>query len=231
MKTNGAKAGVGVVDEELPKISESGDEDISTPADEIESKMIAVRATCVGISPYLMNPATDELLEELRTGVRQQIDRTISAKAQAEKKLCKDDEGRIGIPAINLRSCLVNAGRHVKFEGKSKISTAESTLLDSFFLIRDFFLPFPEKAAKSWTVDKRRGVLDNGTAVCIVRPVFKDWGFTATVEIDEAIAKEKTVRVLFDMAGARIGLGDFRPAKKGPFGRFKVANWERVDPN
>ena len=30
---------------------------------------------------------------------------------------------------------------------------------------------------------------------------------------------------LVDDAGQKIGLGDYRPARKGPFGRFSVVSW------
>lgn len=30
---------------------------------------------------------------------------------------------------------------------------------------------------------------------------------------------------IVDAAGSRIGIGDFRPACKGPFGRFVVTSW------
>lgn len=33
------------------------------------------------------------------------------------------------------------------------------------------------------------------------------------------------VRELFDIAGSKIGLGDFRPDRRGPFGRFTVTMW------
>jgi hypothetical protein len=36
----------------------------------------------------------------------------------------------------------------------------------------------------------------------------------------------KLLREIVDAAGKRIGLGDFRPACKGPFGRFCVVNWK-----
>jgi hypothetical protein len=222
VSSNGS-AGVAELEEPLMRVAPTSEEEQLS-----ESKLIVIRAVCVGISPLLMNPATDELLEELRTGQRQQVDRNIPAIRQAEKKLCKDDEGRIGIRAINLRSSLVEAGRHVKFDGKKSVSTAESTLLDAFLQIQDFFLPFPEELAKAWVPDKRKGNLDNGTAVCIVRPRFDKWSFTVTIEIDEAVAKDSTARRVFDMAGSRVGLCDFRPAKRGPFGRFKVTEWGRI---
>jgi hypothetical protein len=36
----------------------------------------------------------------------------------------------------------------------------------------------------------------------------------------------KLFREIVDAAGKRIGLGDFRPATKGPFGKFVVTSWE-----
>jgi hypothetical protein len=34
------------------------------------------------------------------------------------------------------------------------------------------------------------------------------------------------VRVIVNDAGSRVGLLDFRPEKKGPFGRFSVIKWD-----
>jgi hypothetical protein len=33
-------------------------------------------------------------------------------------------------------------------------------------------------------------------------------------------------RDIVDSAGRRIGLGDFRPDRKGPFGKFVVVSWK-----
>ena len=33
------------------------------------------------------------------------------------------------------------------------------------------------------------------------------------------------VRDLVDNAGGKVGLGDFRPDRKGPFGKFKIIHW------
>lgn len=37
---------------------------------------------------------------------------------------------------------------------------------------------------------------------------------------------EKQVREIVDTAGRRIGLLDYRPETKGPFGRFMVTAWK-----
>ena len=36
----------------------------------------------------------------------------------------------------------------------------------------------------------------------------------------------KLAREIMDAAGKRIGLGDFRPDCKGPFGKFVVTKWK-----
>jgi hypothetical protein len=45
------------------------------------------------------------------------------------------------------------------------------------------------------------------------------------VGLDTVILAPKLLREIVDAAGSRIGLGDFRPATKGPFGRFVVTSW------
>ena len=40
----------------------------------------------------------------------------------------------------------------------------------------------------------------------------------------------KLLRQIIDDSGKRIGLGDFRPSTKGPYGRFVVTSWvEQAD--
>lgn len=51
--------------------------------------------------------------------------------------------------------------------------------------------------------------------------------FTATIDTD--LISEGLFRELVDAAGKRIGLGDFRPDCKGPFGKFVVTQWTRKD--
>lgn len=193
--------------------------------------MIRVRASLSSIgNGILMNPMTEATLEGLRTGVHPPKQKDRPAIEVAEERVIKDAEGNPGIPMEYLFSCLVEAGRHVKNNGKKQISTATSSLLPSFLTIEEAFLPFIKHS--DMVVDMRRGRLPkDGTAVCLVRPKFEQWTCEVTLEIDESIANEKTVRELLKVAGTAIGLGDFRPAKRGPFGRFEVASWKVIERN
>lgn len=185
--------------------------------------MITVKAECEGRTPYLMDPMNDDVLESLRTGVRKPPKRDRTLEKEAESKLYKEG-GVIGIPAENLFACLREAGVFVKFNGKRNISNSEESLLGGLLTIKDVFLPLNHGA--KWVVDKRRGVNPgDGSGVCIVRPRFDRWSFEATVQFDEDLISEETVRKLFYYGGIK-GMGGHR--KKGPFGRFTVAKWIKV---
>jgi hypothetical protein len=57
------------------------------------------------------------------------------------------------------------------------------------------------------------------------RPRLDHWFCQINVELDETVFAPSLVRRLFDDAGKKIGLCDYRPARKGPFGRFVVDRW------
>ena len=192
--------------------------------------MIQYMLKIQGVSPILMNPATDELLDALFGGAgarkAKATDRTM--ESVAKEKIIRDENGVIGIPIEYLFSCLVEAGRQIKIDSKRAISTKDSTLLPSFLALEEMFLPFHDQD-EPMIVDKRRGKLPkDGTAVCIVRPKFKRWSFDVIISVDEKKIAEDKVRTLFDTAGCSVGLGDFRPSCRGQFGRFRVAEWEKM---
>lgn len=194
--------------------------------------MIEVKGECRGISPYLMNPMTEDTLEELRTKVRRPKPRDLTREQEAAGKVTRDEKGRIGIPMKNFFSCLVNAGRAFKMDARTKISTTDSTLLPSLLSVKENFLPFlngTEDSEPQWVADAQRGrnpVGQERVAVCIVRPRFDEWGFRFTAFVDEKKITLEQAKQLVEYAGTAIGLGDYSPRCKGPYGRFTVTKWE-----
>ncbi len=191
--------------------------------------MKRIRLSCKQLSPLLMNPMTDAVLNSLITGVRDPINKERPFADVAAERVFRSPDGKIGIPTINLIGALKYAGRNVK-NGKKAISTAASTTLFSFMQFPTDFVVFDGQEEKEapWIVDKRRGVMNGPkpVAVGIIRPRFDVWGFTTEVLVNEKICKEDTAKRLFDEAGSNAGLCDFRPNKNGPFGRFRVSAWD-----
>ena len=60
------------------------------------------------------------------------------------------------------------------------------------------------------------------------RPRLETWSATFTITYDDELLTEDQLRQVVDDAGSRVGLLDFRPEKKGPFGRFIVTHWEKI---
>ena len=143
---------------------------------------------------------------------------------EAAKKVCYEDENeRLFYPTTNIYACMIEAGKFHK-DGKIKVTTARSSLIPAGVMIQGQIVYF--KRPSTWEVDSRGVVVPStgGRIVCH-RPRLDDWCLDFSLTVDPKMFSAKFIRTLVDDAGSKVGLGDFRPARKGIFGRFKVTNW------
>lgn len=183
-----------------------------------------INITIEGASPLLLHRFTDAAQMAATSGARSSIATdSESPRDQAEQSLYLDDEGAPGIPQPNLYRCILDAGKFFK-SGRTKVTTQKSSLIPACVGIRELFLPI--KSEGGWKVDTRPvRIPATGGRILRHRPCFDDWGIGFTVDLDDSLIGPKLFREIVDAAGSRIGLGDFRPDTKGPFGKFKVTNW------
>ena len=145
-----------------------------------------------------------------------------SPKEQAAKHLYLND-GKAIVPGPALYSCIIAAGKFFK-NGRSKITTQKTSLIPACMQMAGSY--FPLKAPDGWTVDTRPvRIPATGGRILRHRPRFDRWGVTFTADLDETEMNPKLFREIVDAAGKKIGLGDYRPECKGPFGRFVVKSW------
>jgi hypothetical protein len=194
--------------------------------------LIQVRLRLSGITPLLINALGEDQLLAIR-------DKTKKAKNAAKPSVRDEADGKVyrlksGDPHVPVRLLMSNfiaAGQFVRLDGKRQISTADKTILPGMLTILSHECPLVnehDKPAK-WEVDIQQGRNPNGgEAVCIVRPRFDDWHLEVEIEVDQAQMPLTMARDLVDIAGSRCGLGDFRPQRKGTYGRYKVAIWEVI---
>lgn len=178
-----------------------------------------------GTTPLLMNRFTEEAQQKATSGTSSTLvgDRG-TAKEQAERKLYVH-EGAIGIPQPNLFRCFIDAGKFFK-NGRSKVTTQKTSLIPACVEIAGVFLPL--ELSEDWQVDTRPvRIPATGGRILAHRPMFEKWALAFQVELDTSMIGETMFREIVDAAGKRIGLGDFRPDTKGPFGKFVVVEWER----
>lgn len=185
-----------------------------------------IEVEITGTTPLMMNKFTDEAAMAATTGSRGALsgDRG-SPHEQAEKKLYIGAAGNIIIPQPNVYRCIIDGGAFFK-AGRMKVTTQKSSLIPACVAVQGIELPL---RTSGWRVDERPvRIPSTGGRILAYRPIFDDWAVSFAVDLDTKEMTAKLLREIVDKAGKAIGLGDFRPACKGPYGRFVVTRWLEV---
>ena len=187
-----------------------------------------INITITGTTPLLNNNFTDAAQLAATNGTRlSSVGDKGTPREQAESKLYIGHDGKPMIPQPNVFRCIIDAGAFFK-SGKSKITTQKSSLIPACVEIDAIEIPIVHQ--QPWTVDTRAvRIPSTGGRILCHRPRFDDWSLTFTANIDTDFISPVLFRQIVDAAGKRIGLGDFRPSCKGPFGKFVVSNWQVVE--
>lgn len=185
--------------------------------------------TIEGTTPLICNRFTDAAAESASNGTRSSSAATDRGTPQeiAVSKLYIGLNGTPTIPQPNLLRCLIEGGRFHKV-GKSQVTTAKSSMLFACIDVDGAEIPIIHK--QPWKVDTRAvRIPSTGGRILAHRPMFDDWCLEFVMDIDVTIMSPRLMRQIIDDAGKRVGLGDFRPATKGPYGRFVVTNWKEQE--
>lgn len=193
-----------------------------------------VACTLTGIAPLLQNAMPHDVLLSLWT--REKAAKTAERpdpREYAASRIHKLSDGRACVPPGMLYASLIAAGQFVRLDGKRQVSSAASTNLPGLMTLETFQIPILLPGSESeatWEVDIQQGRNPNGgEAVCIIRPCFYQWEIHVELHIDRKTFPVETARTLVELAGRRAGIGDFRPNRKGIYGRFAITNWKLTD--
>jgi len=193
--------------------------------------MSSIEVHFQGESPLLMNRFTEEAAAKISAGSSSAI--TVSHRGtpreQAEPRLYLSADGSPMLPGPNIFRGLIDSGQFHK-AGRRQITTAKSSLIPAgiHMVNLECLIMNPFGGPVTWEVDSRSVVnpATGGRMMCH-RPRFDAWKVAFTLRVDDKMFDERIVRQLVDDLGSKIGLGDFRPARKGPFGRCFVTHWAR----
>jgi hypothetical protein len=196
---------------------------------EYDMALVHIAVSIEGSTPLLCNRFGDAAAMDASSGTRPSGLRDKGTPLeQAEAKLYLGHDGQPMIPVPNLFRCLIDAGTYFK-AGKSKITTQKSSLIPACVEVLGVAIPIVHR--EPWTVDTRPvRIPSTGGRILCHRPCFHDWKLAFEVSLDTDMISLKLFREIVDAAGKRIGLGDFRPSCKGPFGRFYVTLWTPDEP-
>lgn len=185
-----------------------------------------IQVTIEGLTPLLMNRFTDQAEIATSSGHSPAFNGNGrgTPREQATRTAYRDTKtGELYVPGPNIFAALVDAGKFHKL-GKNKLTTQKSSLVPAGLLVPELMVSL---GTKEFEVDSRR-VRIPATGGCVMRHRARvdRWKTTFTLEVDETMFSSQFVRALVDDAGKKVGLGDYRPATRGPFGRFVVSDWK-----
>lgn len=188
-----------------------------------------IEVEITGTTSLICNRFYDERAEEATNGKRSAHsagDRGTPLEQATPKLYYGVDGKKLVIPQPNLLRCLIDGGSFHK-AGKSKITTQRSSLLYSCLDIEGADIEIVHK--EPWRVDTRAvRIPSTGGRILTHRPMFDDWALRFIAQLDIDVVSPKLLRSIVDDAGKKVGLGDFRPATKGPYGKFVVTQWREI---
>lgn len=127
--------------------------------------------------------------------------------------LYMSEDGPI-IPPMVIDACIIDAAK----------KNRESVLAKSgFFTVGNSIMEYngPRSAEELWKDDRFHlsvPVRVQTARVIRTRPIFNEWALVTNVQYEDSVVNAATVSGWFNIAGALVGLGDWRPR----FGRFQA---------
>lgn len=146
------------------------------------------------------------------------VRRTAAEEAKLRAHWVGDGKSRqLCIPWVMLYNCLCTAAGAFKYRGAKKyssvIAATVSCEVDRIPLGTDKYEVFEEYVR----IPPRTGQM-----VKIGRPLLRTWSATFVMIVDDELYDVKNVKPILEHASNLIGIGAWRPEKRGAHGRFTV---------
>lgn len=179
-----------------------------------------------GITPLLIHRFTEQG-EQPGNSRKMKIDK-VDPRAEAKKVAYIAADGTFYFSAAAITGCMGNAGSNHKMRGSRKslrfvvpsavrMTEDTVTILNGAGPAKDF-----EVDARPVTIPATKG------RVMRYRPRFNEWGAKFSLMVNDDLLDIDTAHQLLNEAGMQVGIGDFRPDKRGPFGTFRVVKFKEV---
>jgi len=169
-----------------------------------------------GVTPLLMNRFRDTTIEgksKKRTGALADVDIT--------DKLYLYD-GKPHIPGIYFRSSIVEAAKQFKIVGKGKATY--SKLAGSTIQVKEEMIPITPGDYEPYRI----AAVNPSTKgrMMVTRPRFNKWRAKFTIQLGDEALPSTVLNEMLQHAGQYVGIGDWRPNKKGMFGKFQLISFK-----
>jgi hypothetical protein len=180
-----------------------------------------------GVTPLLIHRFGEQAEQGKQT--RRVMVESIDPREEATRHAYIETDGTYYFSAFAISGCMGNAGAAHKMKGSRKtlrfiVPSAVRLTSDKIIILNG------AGPAKSFEVDSRPVTIPATKGrIMRHRPRFDCWGAKFDLMIDESALPIDLAHRLLTEAGNSIGIGDFRPEKRGPFGTFRVTRFEEAD--
>lgn len=175
-----------------------------------------------GITPILQNKPAEYGFDV--QWVEKQASENWEKEALQKIYRTPDSEGgEIYQPSEHIWRAIIEAGKKIKMKGAGK--STYSKIFGSMLSVEPDVLVHKNQ---EYEIYKKLVVIPSTKGrVMRYRPMIKDWKLRFFVLAEDEI-QGATVKEALEIAGKYSGIGDWRPEKKGVFGKFQVTSFKEV---
>ena len=181
-------------------------------AKEVNIMIKKIEITIKGTTALLMHRFPIEPIEAIEKK---------SKEEQAEiaaYRIPKTDE--LYIPAIALQRALVSGGTFSKGKGRATLQKPVAACVS----IEPEYMGL---GVKEYEIDSRAVVVPvTKGRIVRNRPRLDTWEVSFSLLYESDLITEKQIRKIVDDTGVLVGILDFRPERKGMYGKFMVTHWK-----
>ena len=191
--------------------------------------MKLILATIKGTTPLLQHRFGESAEGESGKSTRAVMVQRGTPREEADNVCYRNVNGQFYLPGAAIARLLSEAGGNHKLKGSRK--SAKYVVPASVLVMEDAITlnNGDGNPAKDYEVDSRPVTIPATKGrIMRHRPRFDCWSATFTLRINDTILPVDFVQQLLTEGGQQLGVGDFRPEKRGPFGTFLVVKWEEA---
>ncbi len=189
--------------------------------------MKTIQVEIRGVTPLLIHRFNEDAEHSKTTRRVETTKRDPREEATKNAYIAKD--GSYYFSAFSIPGAMGNAGASHKSTGSRKslryvVPSAIRMLTDTVTILNG------EGPASRFEVDSRPVTIPATKGrVMRHRPRFDQWGARFDLLLDDQLLSPEMAQQLLTEAGQSIGIGDFRPEKRGPFGTFRVVKFDEAE--
>lgn len=190
--------------------------DTLRPDLEESEKVYKVRIT--GRPPGILMHNIEGMMKQMSASSVRKRNQKPTFQEDAENSAYRMKSGELYIPSKAMYGCIVNGGKGAKI-GKFGAMGILAT-------IRIFPMQIP-LGTNDYEIDVQMAVVQHAR-IPRARPLIREWTIEFYVVFDSNYMRAEDLESIIKDAGKKVGILDFRPQHRGPYGTFKVESFEEV---